>query len=360
MSWSFPIGRLLGSELRVHAAFFLLLAWIGAAAWISAGPAAAVVNVAFVLALFACIVAHEFGHALMARRFGIRTPDITLLPIGGMARLEKMPEQPGQEIAVALAGPAVNIIVWAAITLALGGQTDMGSLQSLDDPSEGFLARLAAVNLFLVIFNMIPAFPMDGGRVLRAVLATRLDRVQATRLAARAGQAIAFLFGFWGLTAGNPLLLLVAVFVFMAAAAESSDVALHASAQDVPARDAMITSFESLSPDDTLETAAHSLVRTTQAEFPVLGPDGRLQGVLTRSAIASGLEQVGATQQVSAAMVSGIPQVRLDDPLEMALDGLAKSGAVAVAVTDRHGNFLGYITRENIGEWMILRRRQHR
>ena len=360
MSWSFSVGRLFGSELRVHATFFLLLAWIGAAAWISAGPADAIVNVAFILALFACVVAHEFGHALMARHFGIRTPDITLLPIGGMARLEKMPDKPGQEIAVALAGPAVNVMIWVLITLVLGVQADIGSLQSLEDPAEGFLSRLAAVNIFLVVFNMIPAFPMDGGRVLRAVLATRLDRVRATRLAARAGQMIAFLFAFWGLTVGNPLLILIAVFVFMAAAAESSDVALHASAHDVPARDAMITSFESLLPDDTLETAARSLVRTTQAEFPVLGADGQLRGILTRSAIATALDQNGAMKPVSSAMVSDVPQVKLHDPLEAALDGLGRSGSVAVGVTDKQGNFLGYITRENIGEWMILHRsRRH-
>ncbi len=360
MTWSFPIGRLLGSELRVHATFFLLLAWIGAAAWMSSGLSAAIVNVGFILALFACVVAHEFGHALMARRYGIKTPDITLLPIGGMARLEKMPDEPGQEIAVALAGPAVNVVIWAVITLALGAQSGLGALQSLDDPAEGFLPRLAAVNLFLAVFNLIPAFPMDGGRVLRAVLATRLDRVRATRAAALAGQAIAFLFGFWGLTAGNPLLLLIAVFVFMAAAAESSDVALHASARGVPARDAMITNFETLLPDDTLEAAARSLVRTTQAEFPVVGSDGRLRGILTRSAIASGLQQGGAPQRVSAVMVSDVLQIRLEEPLEAALDGLAKPGAVAVAVTDRHGAFLGYITRENIAEWMIFRRREIR
>lgn len=354
MTWSFSIGRLLGSELRVHATFFLLLAWIGSAAWIAQGPTAAMVNVAFILAIFACVVAHEFGHALMARRFGIRTPDITLLPIGGMARLEKIPEDPGQEIAVALAGPAVNLAIWGVIALVLGVPTDFGSLQAIEDPSEGFLARLAAVNLFLVMFNMIPAFPMDGGRVLRAVLATRLDRVSATRVAARAGQTIAFVFAFWGLSAGNPLLLLIAVFVFMAAAAESTDVALHATAHNVPARDAMITSFETLSPDDDLETAARSLVRTTQTEFPVIDTDGSLVGMLTRAAIATCLYQENAAKRVSAAMVSDIAHLKLDDPLEAVLGELAKPGAVAVAITGRQGDFLGYITKENVGEWMIL------
>src|SRR6056297_3833469 len=136
MSWSFSIGTLLGSELRVHATFLLLLAWIGTAAWVSGGPAAALVNVAFVLALFACVVAHEFGHALMARRYGVHTPDITLLPIGGMARLERMPEDPGQEIAVALAGPAVNVAIWALL-IGLGAETDMEALATLEDPAAG-------------------------------------------------------------------------------------------------------------------------------------------------------------------------------------------------------------------------------
>jgi Zn-dependent protease len=179
MSWSFSIGTVLGSELRVHATFLLLLAWIGTAAFASGGPIAAMVNVAFVVALFACVVAHEFGHALMARRFGVRTPDITLLPIGGMARLEKIPEAPAQEIAVALAGPAVNIVIWAGLTLLFGAGDSLSTLGAIDDTGEGFVARLAAINLFLAVFNMIPAFPMDGGRVLRAALATRMDRVLA-------------------------------------------------------------------------------------------------------------------------------------------------------------------------------------
>jgi Zn-dependent protease len=189
MSWSFSIGTVLGSELRVHATFLLLLAWIGTAAFASGGPTAALVNIAFVLALFACVVAHEFGHALMARRFGVRTPDITLLPIGGMARLEKIPEAPAQEIAVALAGPAVNIVIWAGLTLLFGANDSLSTLGAIDDTGEGFVARLAAINLFLAIFNMIPAFPMDGGRVLRAALAVGMDRVRATKIAATAGQA---------------------------------------------------------------------------------------------------------------------------------------------------------------------------
>lgn len=357
MTWSFPIGRLFGSELRVHATFFLLLLWIGAAAYLDGGWQDAAVSVGFVLALFACVVAHEYGHALMARRFGIATPDITLLPIGGLARLERMPDDPREEILVALAGPAVNVVIWFVLVFVFGAGIDLGGLENLDDPSYGFFAKLAAVNLFLVVFNMIPAFPMDGGRVLRAGLAISLGRVRATQIAAFAGQAIAFVFGFLGLTGGNPLLILIAVFVFVAGMAESSDVELHDLAKGSLARDAMITTFEHLSPDEALHSAATALLRTTQVEFPVLTQDGRLVGFLTKTGIAQRAQSNDLSAPVSAAMVSDIPAVMLRDPLETVLDNLQRPEVPAVAVIDRTGVFLGYITRENIGEWMFLHRK---
>jgi len=354
MTWSFPIGRLLGSELRVHVTFFLLLAWIGAAAWAAEGAASALVNVAFILALFACVVAHEFGHAVMARRYGIQTPDITLLPIGGLARLERMPERPGQEIAVALAGPAVNVAIWAVLVAGFGAGIGAGEIERLEDPAAGFLPRLAAVNLILVVFNMIPAFPMDGGRVLRALLSIRYGRVRATRLAARTGQALAFVFGFLGLLSGNPLLVLVALFVFMAASAESTDVALRDSTAGLPARAAMITTYERVAPDDTMGTAGAALLRTTQAELPVIDADGRLAGLLTRRAILAAASEGRPMGLVSGAMLTDVPQVGLSAPLAQALDLLNGGGAPAVAVTDAAGHFLGYVTRENLGELMVI------
>lgn len=357
MSWSFSLGRLLGSELRVHVTFFLLLAWIGFAAYGQGGWPAAAENILFVIALFACVVAHEFGHALMARRYGIATPDITLLPIGGLARLERMPERPGQEILVALAGPAVNIVIFVVLALGLGAQLSGEALTRIDSAEPGFWVRLAAVNLLLALFNLIPAFPMDGGRVLRAALSIFMDRVRATRAAAAAGQVVAVLLGFAGLTGGNPILVLIAVFVFIAANAENQDVAMRAVARALLARDAMITSYESLRPEDSIDTAAAALIRTTQHEFPVIDADGLLQGFVTRNALFAALAgDMPRARPVSAIMQTDIPRSALGTGLETVLDLLHK-GAPAIAICDSEGHMMGYITRENVGELMVVRGR---
>jgi len=353
MSWSFSIGRLFGSDLRIHITFFLLLAWVGYAAYATAGWSGALENVVFVILLFACVVAHEFGHALTARRYGIKTPSITLLPIGGLAQLEKMPEKPGQEILVALAGPMVNVAIWAILMLA-GAKMPLEMTGELDLTGPGFLGRLAFVNLFLAVFNLIPAFPMDGGRVFRALLSLAMDRVQATRVAATAGQIVAFLFGFAGLSSGNPVLILIAVFVFVAANAESQDVAMRAVARQLSARDATITTFETLLPSDTLQAAASALVHSTQHEFPVVEADGTFLGFVTRNALFAALAQDGPrTRPVSEIMQTDIPSLKLTAKLEKVLDRLYK-GAPAVAVTDSKGNMVGYITRENVGELMVI------
>lgn len=359
MGWSFSIGRLFGSEIRIHLTFFLLLIWIGTAAFADGGWPAAIENTAFILVLFGCVVAHEFGHALMARRYGIATPDITLLPIGGLARLEKMPEDPKQEIAVALAGPAVNIVIWGVLTVILGAPIRVEQLISLETASEGFqlaefLGRVALVNLFLAVFNMLPAFPMDGGRVLRATLSLFMDRVRATRTAASAGQTVAFVLAILGLMSGNIMLILVAFFVFVAAGYESQDVAMHAMTRKLLARDAMITHFETLRPTDTLAIAGDALIRTTQHEFPVVDDAGQLAGFLTRQALFVAYSETDRQKSVADMMTQDIPQTDLTRPLDQVFDLLHDGKVPAVAVTGAHGKFIGYITRENIGEMMVV------
>lgn len=362
MAWSFPIARLFGSELRVHVTFFLILIWIGWLGYAQGGTAAAVENVIFILALFACVLAHEYGHALTARRYGIRTPDITLLPIGGMARLERMPEKPAQEITVALAGPAVNVVIWAVLMLILGGRTvPVEDMISSGGTWEGFLSRLAGVNLFLALFNLLPAFPMDGGRVLRAALTTRLGRVRATELAASAGRVLAFGMGILGLFTGNPILLLIGVFIFIAAGAEAQDVSMRNLSKRFAARDAMITSYEALHPDDTLHAAGQALIRTTQSEFPVLDVTGRPTGLLTRNRILAALDDPSAPMTtLSAVTLDPLPCIALDARLTALLDLMHQQGAAAVAVCTPDGRALGYVTRENLGEFMILHSRDPR
>jgi len=355
MAWSFPVGRIFGSEIRIHMTFFLLLLWIGVAHYQQGGTAAAVDGVLFILALFACVVAHEFGHVLTARRYGIKTPDITLLPIGGVARLERMPEKPRQEILVALAGPAVNIMIAAALILLLGARADMQSLESLQNPTLSFLARLASVNLFIAVFNLIPAFPMDGGRVLRAALAMRMDRPRATRVAATVGQAFAFLLGFLGLVGGNPILILIAFFVYLAAGAEAQATGLQDVARNMGVRDSMITQFEPLGPQSTIGDAARALVRTTQHEFPVIDGAGKLRGMLTRNAMIKALHEFGPDHPVLEAMDGNLPTVALGTRLDKALEALQSGNAPAVGVIGTDGKLAGYITAENIGELMMIR-----
>src|SRR5665213_3662077 len=190
MRWSWKIGRFAGIDVYVHATFFLLILWVVVLHWIQGRTVEAVISgVVFIVALFACVVLHEFGHALTARHYGIPTKDITLLPIGGVSRFERMPDKPWQEFWVALAGPLVNLALAAVIYLALFLTDGFKPVTGLSITSGPFWERMLVANLVLAIFNVIPAFPMDGGRVLRALLSTRLDHVRATQVAASIGQA---------------------------------------------------------------------------------------------------------------------------------------------------------------------------
>lgn len=355
MQWSFPIAKVAGSEIRIHLTFFLLLLWIGIAHFQQGGGAAAVEGVLFIVAVFACVVLHELGHALAARRYGIRTPNITLLPIGGVAQLERMPEKPMEEVVVAIAGPMVNVVIAALLILFMGGLPDLETASELQNPSLDFMARLAVVNIILVVFNLIPAFPMDGGRVLRALLATRYSRVRATEIAASVGQVTSFLFGFLGLLSGNVLLIFVAIFVYIAATSESQATSLQAMAARVPVREGMITHYDALGPASTLGDAAEALLRTTQHEFPVVDGDGNLRGVLTRAGMVAALQERGRGSPVHEVMEHPIPVVLETAMLDAAVKVLQSAEIPAVGVTDRQGRLIGYVTSENIGELMLVR-----
>lgn len=301
MKWSWKIGTFAGIGVYVHATFFLLIGWIALSYWLQDGNLVDVVaGVGFILALFACIVLHEYGHALTARRYGIPTRDITLLPIGGVARLERMPDKPIQELWVALAGPAVNLVIVAGLLVWLLISSSLEPLAQLSVTSGPFLERLMVVNLFLVGFNLIPAFPMDGGRVLRALLAMRLEYTQATQVAASIGQGLAFVFGFIGLLS-NPFLVFIAFFVWIGAAQESRMVQMKAAVEGIPLSRVMLTNFETLSPDDRLGDAIRLILSGSQQDFPVV-EDGRIVGVLTQRDLLLALPTQGEEVPVSTVM----------------------------------------------------------
>ena len=212
---------------------------------------------------------HEFGHIFTARAFGVPTPYVTLLPIGGVAQLERIPEEPGQEFLIAIAGPLVNVVITILLVLLAGAHLDTGAAAAVDNMKIPLIDRLAAVNLFLALFNMIPAFPMDGGRVLRALLASRFGYVRATEIAASIGQFVAFALGFIGLCS-NPILIFIAIFVYLAASSEAHMVALRAASRGVPVSYAMMKQFVTLDAEAHLDEAVQALLQTGQGEFPVV------------------------------------------------------------------------------------------
>ena len=363
MRWAIRLGRIAGTEVRIHLTFFLLLAYVGLEGWHAGGKTEALHLMLLVCIVFFCVLLHEFGHAFAARRCGIRTPDITLFPFGGVARIERMPENPRQEIFIALAGPAVNVIIasllWVLLAIfARAVQPEqMGLLGSL-------AVEVMSVNVVLLLFNLIPAFPMDGGRVLRALLATRLDHARATRIAAHIGQALAVALGLVGVfgimigtheIASNPMLVVAAFFVFMAAANEAGAVQMQSMFRGLTVASAMVTEYKALPRNASLGEAADVLLHTSQHEFPVVDPDGTLRGIFTRSELVAALRESGPEAPVLGVMREDFPIVHPRTPFEEAFRMMQQRGCPVLPVTDEEGRLTGLFTMENIGEMLMVR-----
>jgi len=353
MRWSLTVGRFGGTAVKIHVTFLLLLAWIGFSGWRQGGAAAAGDSLIFIVLIFVCVVLHEFGHIVVARRYGVQASEVTLLPIGGVAAMQALPEKPSQEFAVAIAGPAVNFVIALALLLIVG-QFDSADLQRLDDPNISLLARLADANLFLAIFNLIPAFPMDGGRVLRALLAMRLGRPRATRLAASIGQAFAFGLGFLGLF-GNPLLIFIAIFVYMAAAGEAQMTAVHESARGLSVGQAMETRYAALPMEARLADAVDALLATALMEFPVVDAFNKPVGLVTRDDIFAALKDQDREAAVAGFMRAPIETLRVEAPLDAAVDRFYQQDAPALCVVDRDGALVGVLGRQNLAEMMLIK-----
>ena len=349
MSWSIPILRVAGIQLRIHVTFLLLIGWI------ALGSASAVV---FVLLLFLCVVLHEFGHALAAKAYGINTPDITLLPIGGVARLERIPEEPKQELVIAIAGPLVNVIIATCLYAVIGARGHVAPENAVR--SGDMLIGLFQINVWLVLFNLLPAFPMDGGRVLRALLATRLTYARATQVAATVGQAFAFffgiigLFGIPGLFHANPFLIFIAFFVYIGASQEAALAQMRDVSRRFPVSSAMVREFRTLPATATLQEAVDALLATSQHDFPVVTEGGTVAGILTRHDLIAALRKGDSSIRVADVMRRDIPTVTTGTRFEEAFRIMQECNCPAVPVLDGMKQLVGLLTPENVSELMMV------
>ncbi len=352
MKWSWKLGTFAGIAVYMHATFLLLLGWIAVSHWMQyQSLLPTLTGVAFILALFVCVVLHEYGHALTARRFGIGTKDITLLPIGGMARLERIPEKPNQEFWVALAGPAVNVVIAALLAAYLFLTGHFQPVPQIGLTHGVFLERVMFANLFLVGFNLIPAFPMDGGRVLRALLAKRMEYARATRIAAVVGQGLAFVLGFLGLFT-NPFLVFIAFFVWIGAAQEATMAETKSILGSVSAKNAMILEFRTLSPRDELSQAVKLVLNGWQQDFPVVD-QGRVVGMLLRSDMIATLASGEVHVSVREAMREDFPVASPVEPLHSVFTRLHEAEAATVPVVE-NSRLVGLITLENMTEYLMV------
>ncbi|GAB3202913.1 Zn-dependent protease/CBS domain-containing protein [Pontibacter aydingkolensis] len=354
MKWSLKLGSIAGIKILVHWTFIFLIAWVVfSEAQRGSDVNTTLLTIAFVLTVFLCVVLHELGHALTAKRYGIKTKMITLLPIGGVASLERMPEKPKQELLIALAGPAVNVVIAFILWLVLP------SLQSV--PPEEFFVRITPanflylllfVNVILVVFNAIPAFPMDGGRVLRALLAFKLGRVRATQIAANLGQLLAIGFVFIGLFY-NPFLILIGAFVFFGAYAENMLVQHLDFLRGHSVREGMMTNYVTLTPTETVKDALNKLLMGSEHEF-IIEQDGQVVGTLTRMQLIQAIKEEQLNKPVSEIMSQEFKTFNVQDKLAEAYTELQKTRAPLIPVLE-NGRLAGVINTDNINEFIMIK-----
>jgi Zn-dependent protease len=352
MKWSLKLGKLFGIDVYLHFTFLLLLSFLGFYSWQTTHDVVAAFHgVAFIVALFGCVVLHELGHALMARRYGIKIRDITLLPIGGVARLEKMPEKPIQELWVALAGPAVNVIIAAILVIGLAVTGGLTFEEGISVSSGSFWQRLLVLNLMLAAFNLLPAFPMDGGRVLRALMSFRMGRRRATAIAANVGQIMAIGFGVLGFFY-NPFLIFIGIFVYLGAQAEAGMVEMQSAMSGLRVRDAMMTRYRTLTSQDTLAKAVEELLAGSQQDFPVT-EDGKPVGILRRNDLVKALSEGGHDALVTESMCLDCETVEESAPLKSAVESMRAHECATVPVV-ADGRIIGLLTLENITEMIMI------
>lgn len=352
--WNLYLGNVSGISLYLHWTFFILLTWIFFSYYNKAHRwEDGLVALLFILALFTCVALHELGHALMAKRFGCLTRNITLLPIGGIAQMEKIPEKPREEFLMAIAGPWVNVVIAAILYLILATTSGIPSLTQMEDLTRSnFLYNLFLANIILVLFNLIPAFPMDGGRVLRALLSMRLGRVRATTVATSIGQLLAIGFIFVGVFF-NFFLVVIGLVIFLGARAEAEFEIVKAGLQNYKVKDILMHKFTVLHPADTLNSVVRLMLDGQEKEF-VVAENGEVTGILTRKELIKGLAESGGHSTVSAFMRKDMlllaPEMNLQEAfLQMSL----KEQKVCPVL--QNGQLAGILDTENISEFLLVR-----
>ena len=352
MKWSMPLCRVFGIRIRIHITFVLLLVWIAWMGWQSDGIQSSLWALAFIVSLFACIVLHELGHSLVAMRFGAEVWGITLLPIGGVAGMRKIPERPIHELLLSLAGPLVNLVI-AGILIALRGGFPGWSSDVIVPRSPGEMVDdLIRTNLILVLFNLLPAFPMDGGRVLRSLLAMVVSYTRATAVASGTGQMVAILFMIAGIVA-NPFLLLIGLFVFFGAESEGHAVHVKSLLSGVLAKDVMVTDFVSLHPEDTIDRCLEHVTHRRQEDFPVL-LDGHLVAVVSKNEWMAALHKEGGKVRISRIMQTGFISLRPDAELSRIYQDLWSLKQRLFPIIEE-GALVGLLTPDDISRFLLVK-----
>lgn len=356
MSWSFTIAKVAGTRVRLHFTFLILLAWIGLDLYRKAGVDAALHGLLFITSLFACVLLHEFGHAFAARIYGIRTPTITLLPFGGLASIERIPKKPHKEIVIALAGPLVNVLIIGILWLTRGFGPTWHFAPNLEEPAP-LAQQLLIINIMLVLFNLLPIFPMDGGRVFRAGLALILPWVKATEVASVIGQALAIVGGILALTYAQPqaqvFYLLIAIFIFFVAGAEANAARTDSVLDGLTALQAAEREFHTVRADQPLSVAIDHLLGSSQHNYPVVDPAGKCVGILIQSGLMAHLSKSGPDSPIGNAMQRDFPLLTPDMPALTALRQVQQAKLPAAPLCNASGEVTHWFTVDNLADLIL-------
>ena len=360
MNWSLKLFKVKGIDIKVHLTFVLILIWAAYRWSVNTGEGlqGAAFGIVATLLLFLTVTLHELGHSFQALNYGVKVRDITLMPMGGLAQMDEIPEDPNKEFRIAIAGPLVNFGI-AALLIGIGALLNARALLPFNELAaslgsvswSGLLAYLTYANLLLGAFNLIPAFPMDGGRVLRSLLARKMNHARATKIAAQIGQGFALLIGLWGFISGSWTLVIIAIFVWMGAGQESQGVQVKHTLGGTTVGQVMTRSPQVLRVNDSLSKAVELTLSTSQADFPVLEwGSNRVAGLLTETDLLGGLQSLGAGAAAREIMRAKITFASPDELLHDAQQKMLVNRLRALPVLDAKGELLGLLTVNDINE----------